>query len=91
MKIKVGYYNLLREITGVREETIEHHTAVTLQELIELIASKHGQPAAKTLLRETGGIAPHITVFVNNKLVHDPAQMIGDGACVALFLAVIGG
>ena len=91
MKVKVKYYNLLQEAIGRKEAVFQLERSCNLAGLMKVIAGEYGEQIRKMLFQETGALATHIRIFVDDRMVYDLYADLKDGAEVALFYAVVGG
>ncbi len=91
--ITVRYHNLLRRMTGVKEETITLPVGASLRDALEHLAQRHGPALQEMLFEPDGGISLHLVVFRDQQLVlpdqHDTP--LTDGEELMLFPAIAGG
>ena len=91
--VTVRYHNLLRRMTGVKEETITLPAGTSLREALEHLAQRHGPKLRGMLFEPEGGVSLHLVVFHNQRLVrpdqHDAP--LSDGEELMLFPAIAGG
>jgi molybdopterin converting factor small subunit len=92
ISVSVRYYNMLRQITGLREETVSLSDP-TLSALLEHLAEVHG-PALRTMFFDPEGrVSTHLVLFRNQRLA-PRAQgdlALADGDELRLFPAISGG
>ena len=81
MKLRLLYFGIVRERLGRREETLETDSAITVGDLVALLAKSHGS-------FEIG--AGSLRVAVNREYV-DNAHVLADGDEVAVIPPVAGG
>jgi molybdopterin converting factor small subunit len=93
IRVTVRYYNLLRLHAGLASERLELPEETDVAAAIDHLAEKHGPAFAGMLRAPDGGLASHLVVFVNQKLVFpgDPAAVLTDGDEIKLFPAISGG
>ncbi|MBL7183655.1 MAG: MoaD/ThiS family protein [Anaerolineae bacterium] len=91
--VTVRYHNLLRRMTGVKEETISLPVGASLRDALEHLAQRHGPALQEMLFEPDGGISVHLVIFRNRQLVrpdqHDAP--LTDGEELMLFPAIAGG
>ena len=91
--VTVRYHNLLRRMTGVKEETISLPVGASLRDALEHLAQRHGPALQEMLFEPDGGISLHLAVFYNRQLVrpdqHDAPLSADDE--LMLFPAIAGG
>jgi len=92
--ITVRYHNLLRRMTGVKDEAITLPAGTSLHHALGHLAQCHGPALQEMLFRpDDGGISLHLVVFRNRQLVH-PDQHdnpLFDDDELMLFPAIAGG
>ena len=93
MTIRVRYYNMLRRRTGVEREEIELPAGSPLRAALDQMVARHGPRLGEMVLTRDGGVASHLVVFRERKLVpHDQFHMsLADGDELMLFPAISGG
>lgn len=93
MKIKVKYFNMLRELVGIKEEYYTFSSSPTIQALLEEACSKHQQKLKDKLLDTEGKMKPAILIFLNSQLVNHTKlnQNLSDNDEVYLFPVISGG
>lgn len=93
MKIKVKYFNMLRELVGIKEEYYTFSSSATIQALLEEACSKHQQKLKDKLLDTEGKMKPAILIFLNSQLVNHTKlnQNLSDNDEVYLFPVISGG
>jgi len=91
--ITVRCHNLLRRMTGVKEEAITLPAGASLREVLEHLAQRHGPALRRMLFEPEGSVSLHLAVFRNQRLVlpdqHDVPLSGGDE--LMLFPAIAGG
>ncbi len=91
--VTVRYHNLLRRMTGVKEEKNTLPVVASLRDALEHLAQRHGPPLQEMLFEPDGGISLHLAIFCNRQLArhgqHDAP--LADGEELMLFPAVAGG
>ncbi|MEM2137418.1 MAG: MoaD/ThiS family protein [Candidatus Methanomethylicia archaeon] len=76
-KIKLKYSTYIKDIVGVEEETITIDNDITIRELIERIANKHGIEVYKQLIDEKNEELKHgVIIAVNGKTVQKLSEKI---------------
>ena len=91
--ITVRYHNLLRRMTGVKEETISLPVGASLRDALEHLAQRHGPALQEMLFEPEGGVSVHLAIFRNRQLMrHDQhdAPLSADDKLM-LFPAIAGG
>ena len=91
--ITVRYHNLLRRMTGVKEERVALPEGASLRDALERLAQRHGPALQEMLFEPDGGISLHLALFCNRQLVrhgqHDAPLSADDE--LMLFPAIAGG
>ncbi|MEM3615120.1 MAG: MoaD/ThiS family protein [Candidatus Methanomethylicia archaeon] len=76
-KIKLKYSTYIKDIIGVEEETTTIDNDITIRELIERIANKHGIEVYKQLIDEKNEELKHgVIIAVNGKTVQKLSEKI---------------
>ena len=91
--VTVHYYNMLRRLTGLAREPLELPEGVDVVVALRSLADRHGPAFAELLFSPSGGLAPHLVIFVNDHLVVPgaPVPALADGDKVKLLPAISGG
>jgi molybdopterin converting factor small subunit len=91
--IRVKYHNVLRKMAARAAETVEVPPGTSVRAVLGQLAERHGAPLRDALFSSGGGIASHLVVFRNRKLLgpdqHDDPLAEGDE--LMLFPAIAGG
>jgi molybdopterin synthase sulfur carrier subunit len=95
LRVKVKYLARAREISGVREETIETDNHSTILDLLALLAEKHGEGMRGYLFDSATG-KPHsyLQFLLDGRSVHTMNQfdtVLNDGATLLIVPPVSGG
>ena len=90
--VGVRYHNMLRHRAGVEHETIALAEG-TLRAALEHLADRHGPRLREMLFAPDGGVASHIVIFRNRKLVPQGQHhlSLANGDELMLFPAIAGG
>lgn len=93
MKIKVKYFNMLREFVGVKEEYYTFSSIPTIQALLEETCSQHQEKLKDKLLDTEGKMKPAILIFLNSQIVNhnELNQNLSDNDEIYLFPVISGG
>ncbi|MEM2809009.1 MAG: MoaD/ThiS family protein [Candidatus Methanomethylicia archaeon] len=76
-KIKLKYSTYIKDIVGVEEETITIDNDITIRELIERIANKHGIEVYKQLIDEKSEeLKNGVIIAVNGNTVQKISEKI---------------
>lgn len=69
MKVKIRFFTTLRDLVGLSEEEINLEDDLTLADIIDFIAKKHGEEARNYLYRdgEIRKAGPSIYLLVNGR------------------------
>ncbi|MFH1581947.1 MAG: MoaD/ThiS family protein [Pseudomonadota bacterium] len=93
MKIKVKYFNMLREFVGIKEEYYKFSSSPTIQALLEEACSRNQKKLKDKLLDTEGKLKPAILIFLNSQIVNhnELNQNLSDNDEVYLFPVIGGG
>ena len=93
MKVKIKYFNILREATGTKEEFYTFASPPTIQKLLDQACSRHNAVLKVKLFETSGEVMPAILIFLNSILVNHSQlnQKLTDNDEVYLFQAISGG
>jgi MoaD family protein len=70
LKVTVKFLAAAREIAGVREETLQVDEATTVLEILQTLATKHGEKLKEYLFdRESGNPKPYLNFLFNGRSV----------------------
>lgn len=92
ISVSVRYHNMLRQITGLPEETVRL-SAPTLSALLEHLAEVHGPSLRTMVFGSDGQVSTHLVVFRNQQLAPrgQGDLALADGDVLMLFPAISGG
>lgn len=91
MQITVEYTAQLKRAAGVPAETFELDDDGALDDLVQQIVRRHGNPLRSVLLGEDGRLHPSILVFVGERQLHADDGSLGDGDVVSFLSPISGG
>lgn len=93
ISVNVRYHNILRRHVGVRADSLCLPDNTRLGQALELVVERHGPHLRDLLLSAEGGIASHLVVFCNGRLIHGDREgfQLSDGDQLMLFPATSGG
>lgn len=93
MKIKVKYFNMLREFVGIKEEYYTFSFIPTIQALLEEACSQHQEKLNDKLFDTEGKMKPAILIFLNSRYINhnELNQNLSDKDEVYLFPVIGGG
>ena len=69
MKVKIKYFNMLREAVGIKEETFTFFSIPTIQVLLDEACLRHNAVLKEKLFTSSGEMKPAILIFLNSILV----------------------
>jgi molybdopterin converting factor small subunit len=92
ISVSVRYHNVLRQITGLQQETVPL-SEPTLGALLEHLAVAHGPALRTVLFGPEGQVSTHLVVFHNQQLAPrgQGDLPLADGDELMLFPAISGG
>lgn len=92
ISVNVRYHNLLRQITGLQQETVSL-SEPTLAALLEHLAEVHGPSLRTIFFGPEGQVSTHLVVFQNQQLAPrgQGDLPLADGDELLLFPAISGG
>ncbi|MGP8331367.1 MAG: MoaD/ThiS family protein [Methanosarcinaceae archaeon] len=93
MKIKIKYFNILREIAGVSEEFYSFSSIPTIQTVIDEACLKCKSGLRERLFETSGEMKPGILVFLNSKFIEHKQlnKKLNDNDEIYLFPVISGG
>ncbi len=95
VKVSVRLFTTLRELAGRGEEPVEFSAKnITLKDVLEALATKHGKAFREYLYDEEGKIREHLQLLVNGKsvgLLEGMKTRLKEGDQVAIVPPVGGG
>jgi MoaD family protein len=66
LKVKIRYFAIIRELVGLREETLELKDKTTVLDALKVLAEKHGEQLKQYVFdSETGNPRPYLQFLVN--------------------------
>jgi molybdopterin converting factor small subunit len=92
ISVSVRYHNMLRQLTGLQQETVRL-SEPTLSALLEHLAEAHGSSLRTMIFDPEGQVSTHLVVFRNQQLVPrgQGDLSLADGDELMLFPAISGG
>lgn len=94
MKVKVRYFAAVRELVNLREEFVDAPIGASVENLLESLASKHGEKLREYLFDKAGTPRPYLQFILNEKSISETgglATPLTDGAVFAIIPPVGGG
>ena len=93
MKIKIKYFNILREAAGTKEEFYSFSSIPAIQTALKEACSRHNSALKEKLFEESGKVKPAILIFLNSQLVNCDRldQKLSDNDELYLFPIISGG
>ena len=93
MKIKIKYFNIIREAVGIKEEIYSYSSNVTIQQLLEEACSRHKKVLSEKLFDNSGAVKIGILILLNSKLIQRDQldQTLSDNDEIFLFHVIGGG
>ncbi len=95
LKVKVHYFAEVREITGLREETVDVSDSTTVTGLLGLLAARHGNTLREYLFDpETGRPRQYLQFLIDEKSISSMnglSTRLTDGCTLAIIPPVGGG
>lgn len=90
IRVKIRYYNLLREAAGRSQEEVALPGPATPRDLLLALVKRHGPGLGRWFLTANGEVSRGLRLFVNGK-PPDRDQILEDGDEIAIFMAISGG
>lgn len=69
MKIIVKFFTVLRELTGKKEEEMELSNFVTVEELLNLLSTRHGRGFTEYVYNKKGRVRGHLHFLINGRSI----------------------
>ncbi len=95
MKIKLEYFAIIREITGIREEIVELPSESTVLDLLKVLAQKHGEKFRDYVLDTASGVPrQNLQYLLNQETIlkqNGFGTKLNEGAVFAIIPPVGGG
>lgn len=93
IRVRVRYYNVLRDAAQRSEETIAIPPGTTLRGLFRDVVSRTHPAVGEILFLQTGEISPYTRCFWNGAVAgdNDMDRPLQDGDEIHLFPAIAGG
>ena len=92
MQITVEYAAQVKRAAGVAGESIDVDSDCSVQDLLQQIAKRYGDPLAGLLLGDTGALRPSILLFVDDEQVRwETPRLLRDNAVVTILSPISGG
>ncbi|MBU0711576.1 MoaD/ThiS family protein [bacterium] len=93
MIVKIKYFNILREVVGIKDEFYTFSSIPTIQTVLEEACSKHNTSLRDKLFDPSGKVRLAILIFINSQLIHHNQldRKLSDNDEVYLFPVIGGG
>jgi len=95
MKVKVQYFASVRELINLREETLDVESGSTVEDLLRLLATKHGENLGGYLFDpKTRKPRSYLQFLINQQSIsalNGLSTLLADGAVFAIIPPVGGG
>jgi MoaD family protein len=95
MKVKVQFFASVRELINLREETLDLDNDSTVEDLLRLLAAKHGEKLGSYLFdSKTGKPRSYLQFLLNQQSIstfNGLSTLLEDGAVFAIIPPVGGG
>lgn len=95
MKVKVQYFASVRELVGLREETLEMEEKTTVLDALRVLAEKHGEQLKEYVFdSETGNPRSYLQFLVNEDSIsslNGLSTVLEDNSSLAIIPPVGGG
>jgi MoaD family protein len=95
MKVKVQYFASVRELINLREETLDLESGSTVEDLLRLLAAKHGENLGGYLFDpKTSKPRSYLQFLLNQQSIsalNGLSTLLADGAVFAIIPPVGGG
>ena len=94
MRVRVGFYGAVRDVTGVDQEAVDLPPRTDVRVLLELLVEKHGPALKEKVLQNDGTMWPSVAVLVNGSNVSLKRGLdtpLADGDEVAIVPVIAGG
>lgn len=94
MKIHVRYLNILRNSTGLKEETMELPGENRVTDLLDAIMQRHDRGLEKLFYpeEESGELNPLLRIAARNEpRFLSPEELLAEGGSYDIFIASFGG
>lgn len=89
--VKVLFHATFREAVGQREISEEVDSGSTLEDLMNRLARRYGEPFDEIITSERGEISREVVVMVNGKSVRKTNVVLRDGDVVMITVPFGGG
>jgi molybdopterin converting factor small subunit len=93
MIVKIKYFNILREVVGIKDEFYTFSSIPTIQTVLEEACLKQNTLLREKLFDHSGKLRLAILIFVNSQLVHHNQldRKLSDNDEIYLFPVISGG
>ena len=93
MIVKIKYFNILREVVGIKDEFYTFSSIPMIQTVLEEACLKHNTSLREKLFDHSGKLRLAILIFVNSQLVHHNQldRKLSDNDEIYLFPVIGGG
>lgn len=93
IRVRLRYYNVVRDAAGKSEETLNVPAGTTLHRLLQDSVARAYPAVGDILFLQTGNLSPYTRFFWNDVVVDggSMARILEDGDEIRVFPAVAGG
>jgi MoaD family protein len=95
LKVKIQYFAKIRELVGLREETLEVKEKTTVLDALNVLAEKHGEQLKQYVFdSKTGNPRPYLQFLVNEDSItklNGLMTVLEDNSSLAIIPPVGGG
>ena len=92
MKVTISYFGQLRNVTKVKQETVETAETTGFLELLSQRAEYFGEPFRKIVMDESSRLRPSVLITVNGEMMDKQSPPpLTDGDNITLIPAIAGG
>lgn len=93
MKITAKYYNIIRDMAGKQEDTLEMTAGDSVAAALTVIAKHYGTAMEKLLLASSGEKSTYLSLFLNKRRLGnaDLSETLAEGDELMLMPAIAGG
>jgi MoaD family protein len=92
--VKIYYFASVREVVNIREESVDVPRGTNVQQLLDLIAARHGDKLKQYLLDDAGKPRPYLQFILNEKSISETGGFsteLTEGCTFAIIPPVGGG
>lgn len=92
MKIQVEYAAQIKRAAGLSAETFEWESPCTVQDVLNRVVEKHGEPMQQLLFDANRQLHPSILLFIGDTQVRsDQHRQLRDGDVLTILSPISGG